>query len=100
MKSTTYKTGIFTSNTRLIDVLNARNDKDKHKRALKKYDGIWTKDKTSVMSFDILGAHLTTINLESWEIISFITINPDNVVILDEVLTTILHPSKIKKTTE
>lgn len=81
-----YSEGLYTSNTRLISVLQAKTAQQKKKAFQAKSDGMRTKDSLSVMSYNVIEGKPNTISLQAWEIIGFITINPENALILDEVL--------------
>lgn len=81
---------VCTSNTRFISVFSALKDSLK-KRALKsKFDGISTKDKTSVLTFNLIDNKYNTIDLTTWEIVAFLTITEDNIEILDKVANELL----------
>lgn len=86
-----YAEGLYTSNTRLASVLQAKTADAKKKAYRLRGDGMRTKDALSVMSYNIIEGRPNTISLQAWEIVGFITINPDNALILDQVLNCILN---------
>lgn len=56
------------------------------KTALKsKNKGIRTNDPKSVLTFNIIENKYNTVMLDFWDIITFLTITPDNIEILDSV---------------
>lgn len=81
---------ICTSNTTLIKILAAKKEEDKKKLVVFKNSGINTKDKTSVLTWDLVDNKYKTINLSSWFIVNFISIFPENILLLDEVINKIL----------
>ena len=76
---------VCTSNTRFIQVFSSLKESDKKKALRSKFDGIKTKDKSSVLTYNLLEGKYNTIDLSMWEIASFITMSEDNVEILDKV---------------
>lgn len=81
---------ICTSNTTLIKILAAKKEEDKKKLMNFKNSGIKTKDKNSVLTWDLIDNKYKTINLASWFIVNFISIFPENILLLDEVINKIL----------
>ena len=87
---------ICTSNTALIKILDANTKEDKQK--LVKFHGsaIKSKDPKSVLTWDLVNNRYTTIPLNSWQIRwqdgkpNLISISPENILILDELITKIL----------
>lgn len=76
---------VCTSNTRFIQVFSSLKESDKKKALKSKFDGIKTKDNSSVLTYNLLEGKYNTIDLSMWEIASFITMSEDNVEILDKV---------------
>lgn len=83
--ATTMKEIVCTSNTRFIAIFSALKDSLKKRAFLAKSDGISTKDKTSVMTFNLIDNKYNTIDLSMWEIVAFLTITEDNIEIIDKV---------------
>lgn len=81
---------ICTSNAALIKILQTKELKDKQKLVKYRGPGIHTKDKKSVMTWDLVSDKYKTISLSSWQIANFISINPDNILILDELINKLL----------
>jgi len=81
---------ICTSNTTLVSVMSTKKKADKKKSVKLKSSGIKTHDSTSVNTWDLIDNKMKTMSLMSWQIMNFITITPENILILDEVLTEIL----------
>lgn len=81
---------VCTSNTRFIAIFSALKDSMKKKALNTKIDGISTKDKTSVMTFNLIDNKYNTIDLSMWEIVAFLTITEDNIEILDKVANQLL----------
>ena len=86
----TMKEIVCTSNTRFIAVFSALKDSLKKKALKVKVDGISTKDKTSIMTFNLIDNKYNTIDLSVWEIVAFLTITEDNIEILDKVANQLL----------
>ena len=76
---------VCTSNTRFIALFSARKTSQKNDAKKIKFDGIQTKDQSSVLTYNLIEGKYNTIDLSMWEIISFITMSEDNVDILDAV---------------
>ena len=83
---------VCTSSTRFIAVFSMLRESDK-KRALKKTreDGIRTKDKNSILTYNLLDNTYNTIDLSLWQVVNFLTITPDNIEILDTVINDMLR---------
>lgn len=79
------KSIICTSNTPLINIFNTKKLADKQSFAKENSDGIKTKDRSSVDTWDLLENKRKTISLTSWQIVNFISISPDNILILDKI---------------
>lgn len=77
---------VGTSNTTLIKIYSLKKDKDKKKLKGLKSDGMRTNDSTSVQIWDLIENKPKTIFLKSWQIMSFISINEDNILLLDKLL--------------
>ena len=82
--------GIFTGNMPLVEVMQAAKATDKKKIAKKKAAAIRTKDPFSVDAWDLVDNKRKTVSLRSWQIVNFLTISPENVLVLDEVIKQIL----------
>lgn len=52
---------------------------------MSKFDGIKTKDKSSVLTYNLIEGKYNTVDLSMWELIAFITMSEDNVELLDKV---------------
>ena len=81
----TFKEIVCTSNNRFIKVFSSLKESQKKKAMNAKFDGIKTKDKTSVLTYNLLEGKYNTVDLSIWEIVSFITMSEDNVLLLDQV---------------
>lgn len=86
----TYKEIVCTSNTRLIEVFSALKESQKKKALHSKFDGISTKDPTSVLTYSMLENKYNTVDLTSWEILAFLTVTEDNIEVLDAVANELL----------
>ncbi len=85
-----YTSIICTSNTALIKILDTKKPEDKKKLVNFKSAGIQTKDLKSVLTWDLVENTYKTISLNTWQITNFISITPENVLILDELINKIL----------
>ena len=81
---------ICTSNTALIKILSTKKPEEKQKLIKFKGPGIKSKDPKYVKTWDLVNNTYKTIYLKSWQIANFISISPDNVLILDELINKIL----------
>lgn len=81
---------VCTSNMTLVKVMATKKKADKQKSVKATSRGIKTRDSTSVNTWDLIDNKMKTINLMSWQIMNFITITPENILLLDEVATEIL----------
>lgn len=83
---------VCTSNTRFIAVFSMLRESDK-KHALKKTreDGIRTKDKNSILTYNLIDNTYNTIDLSMWQVVNFLTITPDNIEILDAIINDMLR---------
>ena len=54
------------------------------------FDGIRTHDTTSILTFDIIGNTYKTVSLKAWTIIRFVSITPQNLMRLDNIIRKIL----------
>lgn len=86
----TFSEIVCTSNTRLIEVFSAIKESDKKKRLKAKNDGIRTQNPNSIMTFSLLDNKYYTINLDDWHIVNFISIDEDNIELLDKFINDIL----------
>ena len=94
-----FKTIVCTSNTRLISVFQALKEIDK-KKAFRStpFDGIKTRDSTSILTFNLVDNKYNTISLRAWKLGSFVTITPKNVELLDTLLADLLkRPASLAK---
>lgn len=87
----TYKEIVCTSNNRFIKVFSSLKESQKKKAISTKFDGIKTKDPTSVLTYNIVEGKYNTIDLNWWELISFITMSEENVELLDQVANEMLR---------
>ena len=87
----TYKEIVCTSNNRFIKVFSSLKESQKKKAISTKFDGIKTKDPTSVLTYNLVEGKYNTIDLNWWELISFITMSEENVELLDQVANEILR---------
>ena len=100
---------VCTSNTKFIAAFSMLKESDK-KQALKntKNDGIRTKEKSSILTYNLLDNTYNTLDLSMWQIINFLTITSDNIEILDIVINDMLKrpiekdisKSKVDKTND
>ena len=81
---------ICTSNTALIKILSTKKPEDKKKLVKFRGAGIKSKDPKYVKTWDLVNNTYKIIFLKSWQIVNFISISPDNVLILDELINKIL----------
>lgn len=81
---------ICTNNTALIKILDTKEPEDKKKLVKFRGPAIKSKDPKSVLTWDLVNNTYKTIYLKSWQIANFISISPDNVLILDELINKIL----------
>lgn len=81
---------ICTSNTTLIKLYSLIKEDDVKKTAKLKSDGIKTKDPSSIDTWDLVENKRKTVKLTSWQIVNFISITPENILILDELIKKLL----------
>ena len=81
---------ICTSNTTLVELFSLVKDNERAKVAKKQSAGIKTRDKTSVDTWDLVENKRKTVKLKSWQIVNFISITPENILILDELVRKLL----------
>ena len=84
---------ICTSNTTLVELFSLAKDNERAKIAKKQSAGIKTRDKTSVDTWDLVENKRKTVKLKSWQIVNFISITPENILILDELVRKLLKYS-------
>jgi len=84
------RTMVCTSNAALIKVFSLVKESDKKKAMHLKTNGIRTKAKRSVDTWDLIENKRKTVSLNSWAIINFISITPKNILILDELMKKLL----------
>ena len=76
---------VCTSNTRFIAVFSALKEAKKKEALKSKFDGIKTKDPTSVLTYNLAEGKYNTVDLTMWKLVSFITMSEDNIEMLDKV---------------
>lgn len=81
---------ICTSNNALLKILKEKTLEKKQKLVNFRGSGIKTKDMHFVKTWDLVDKTYKMVSLKSWQIDSFISITPDNVLILDELLNNLL----------
>ena len=81
---------VCTSNTTFINMFSKLKESDKKKAARAKNQGIRTKEKKQVLTYNLLENKYYTLPLDMWEIVSFLTISSDNIEILDQVVNDML----------
>lgn len=81
---------ICTSNIPLIKILETKKQEDKKKLINIKNSGITSKDRQSVLTWDLVDNKYKTISLNAWQIQNFISIDPKNILILDELINKII----------
>lgn len=74
--------------------MSAKRLHDKQKMLKLKSSGMHTKDSLSVNVWDLVDNKMKTVSLKSWQIMNFITIREENLLLLDEVLRDILKKGK------
>ena len=60
-------------------------ESDKKKALHLRNNGIRTKEKSTVLTYNLLENKYCTMPLDMWEIVTFLTITPENIEILDKV---------------
>ena len=88
-KNNEYENIIYTSNIVLIDILKNKNDVLKKNKFNNNYVTKIEKENI-IKTYDIIHKHTISIPLKEWAIINFISITPENIKILNEVLENIL----------
>ena len=88
---------VCTSNTTFIGVFSKLKEVDKKKALRLKNSGIRTKDKKSILTYNLLENTYYTLDLDLWEIVTFLTISPDNIELLDKVVNDMLKRSIEKR---
>ena len=83
---------VGTASTPLIKVFSAKTEKDKQKAAHLKTRGMRSNKSSSVEIWDLTENTQKTILLKAWQIVNFITISEENVLLLD----TLLHDAMKK----
>lgn len=81
---------IGTGNTTLVKILSMKKVDDKQKARSLKSDGMHTRDSKSVLIWDLVENKPKTIFLKAWQIMNFISISEDNILLLDRLLNEIL----------
>lgn len=82
---TAFKEIVCTSNTKFIKVFSSLKESQKKRAMATKFDGIKTKDKDSVLTYNLLEGKYNTVDLGWWELVAFITMSEDNIEVLDKV---------------
>lgn len=77
---------ICSSNTPLIKVFQAIKEEDKKKLVKLRSNGIHTRDMSLVKTWDFKDNKFNSIFLKRWNIVNFINITPDNILLLDKVI--------------
>ena len=77
---------ICTSNTKFIKIFSLKKKEDKRKLINFSSPGLTTKDKNSVLTWDLQENKYKTIILKDWYVVNFISITPENALVLDEVV--------------
>lgn len=75
---------VCTSNMTLVKIMAEAKKQNKQKLAKIKSNGIRTKDARTVDTWDLVANKRKSISLSSWQIVNFISITPENILILDE----------------
>lgn len=81
---------VCTSNTQFIEVFSKLKESDKKEALKSKNNGIRTRDPGSILTFNLLENKYNTVMLSLWEIVNFLTITPDNIEVLDNVVNDLL----------
>lgn len=81
---------ICTSNTTLIKLFSTKKKEDKKKVAKLASKGIHTNEMDSVLTWDLRENKFKTIYLKTWAILNFVTITPQNIEVLDQVVEDLL----------
>lgn len=81
---------IGTGNTTLVKILSMKKADDKQKARSLKSAGMHTRDSKSVLIWDLIENKPKTIFLKAWQIMNFISISEDNILLLDRFLNEIL----------
>lgn len=80
------QTIVCTSNTPLIKTYSAVKEPDKKKAAKLKTVGIHSPKMDRVLTWDLRENKMKTILLKSWQILNFVSITKDNVLLLDTLI--------------
>lgn len=88
----TYSDGVFTSNSVLINIINKTVEEVKKLKAIKTLSpkAVPIEKDNIVKTYDLKDKTPKTINLKSWDVLNFISITPENVEILHQLLIDIL----------
>ena len=79
-----------TSSTTLIKIFSAKKPADKKKLVHFKSPVIHSKDPHTVLTWDLKENKYKTISIKKWYIINFLSITPENVLVLDELINKLL----------
>ena len=81
---------VCSSNTRFIAVFSQLKTSQKKKALSTKFSKIHTNEPNSILTFNLETNKYNTIMLDKWEIVSFITIQEDNIELLDRIANELL----------
>lgn len=81
---------VCTSNTTLIKIMSLKRKKDKIEALRLKSQGLKSRESASTTTWDIINNKMITMMLSSWQIMNFISITEENILILDEMMNDIL----------
>lgn len=88
IKSSKYDVIIATSNTKFIKIYETIKKEDKIKLIDTPYDGIYTRNSHSVLTYDLKDKTYKTIDLKAWEVLPLVEILPEieNILVLDQIV--------------
>jgi len=81
-----YRRIVCTSNKRLVNVFKAKKPKDRDRALTSPFAGMRTRDRNSVLTYDLEEGSLKTVSLKSWRAVNFVMLTEDNVLVLDALL--------------
>ena len=81
---------VCTSNTTLVKIMSLKRKKDKIEALRLKSKGLKSHESMSTTTWDIINNKMITMMLSSWQIMNFISITEENILILDEMMNDIL----------
>ena len=95
--SAKYANIVCTSNTQFIEIFKPLKESRKlDAQRSTPFSGIYTKNPFSIMTYNLLSNRYNTIMLKAWDVLNFITISPQNILVLDKIVNDILG-RKIQK---